>query len=153
MALWNLVIIGSDNGLLPDGTKPLSEPMMTCHQHGIHLWEIPQEVLKIFLLKWVWNRAGASTTRVLVLPKMINMNILKTLYSSTDFPVLVLVCFKYSPQPWFENYSIAITSRSAMGQWNDHQQQVFYTFPRDSQFFSPIYFWAGWYKTKVGSQN
>ena len=29
------------------------------------------------------SRAGASTTRVLVLPKMINMNILKTLYSST----------------------------------------------------------------------
>ena len=42
------------------------------------------------------NRGGASTTRVLVLPKLINMNILKTLYSSTtpssDFPVLILVC-------------------------------------------------------------
>ena len=38
------------------------------------------------------SRAGASTTRVLVLSKMVNMNILKTSYSSTDFPVLVLVC-------------------------------------------------------------
>ena len=42
-------------------------------------------------------RAGASTTLVLVLPKMINMNILKTLYSSTDFPVLVLVCWVLAP--------------------------------------------------------
>ena len=37
-------------------------------------------------------RAEASTTRVLILSKMINMNIKKTLYSSTDFPLLVLVC-------------------------------------------------------------
>ena len=43
------------------------------------------------------TRAGASTTRVLVLPKMINMNTLKTLYSSTDFPVLVLVCSVLAP--------------------------------------------------------
>ena len=42
-------------------------------------------------------RAGASTTPVLVLPKMINMNILKTLYSSTDFPVLVLICSVLTP--------------------------------------------------------
>ena len=45
------------------------------------------------------DRAGASTTRVLVMPKMINMNILKTLYSSTDFPVLVLVCWVLAPAP------------------------------------------------------
>ena len=31
------------------------------------------------------------------LPKMINMNILKTLHSSTDFPVLVLVCSVLTP--------------------------------------------------------
>ena len=43
------------------------------------------------------TRAGASTTRVLVWYKMINMNILKTLYSSTDFPVLVLVCSVLAP--------------------------------------------------------
>ena len=27
----NLVDIGSGNGLLPDGTKPLPEPMLTSH--------------------------------------------------------------------------------------------------------------------------
>ena len=28
-ALWILVNIGSGNGLVPDGTKPLPEPMLT----------------------------------------------------------------------------------------------------------------------------
>ena len=28
------VNIGSGNGLLPDGTKPLPEPMLTYHQEG-----------------------------------------------------------------------------------------------------------------------
>ena len=32
MALENLVNTGSGNGLLPDGTKPLTEPMLTYHQ-------------------------------------------------------------------------------------------------------------------------
>ena len=32
-AIWRQiwVNIGSGNGLLPDGTKPLPEPMLTCH--------------------------------------------------------------------------------------------------------------------------
>ena len=34
MATEFLVNIGSGNGLLPDGTKPLSEPMLTYHQSG-----------------------------------------------------------------------------------------------------------------------
>ena len=35
MTLYGYIIwvnIGSGNGLLPDGTKPLPEPMLTCHQ-------------------------------------------------------------------------------------------------------------------------
>ena len=32
MASWIWVNIGSGNGLLPDGTKPLPEPMLTYHQ-------------------------------------------------------------------------------------------------------------------------
>ena len=40
---------------------------------------------------------GDHYSGTLVLPKMINMNILKTLYSSTDFPVLVLVCSVLAP--------------------------------------------------------
>ena len=34
MALEILVNTGSSNGLLPDGTKPLPEPMLTYHQQG-----------------------------------------------------------------------------------------------------------------------
>ena len=39
-AVWNLALrrnlvsIGSGNGLLPDGTKPLPGPTLTCHQWG-----------------------------------------------------------------------------------------------------------------------
>ena len=32
MVLDILVNIGSGNGLLPDGTKPLAEPMLTYHK-------------------------------------------------------------------------------------------------------------------------
>ena len=32
MASWILVNIGSDNDLLPDGTKPLREPPLTYHR-------------------------------------------------------------------------------------------------------------------------
>ena len=44
-----LVNIGSGNGLLPDGTKPLPEPMLTIHPSslGIHLREISQEMPQI----------------------------------------------------------------------------------------------------------
>ena len=34
MALDFLINTGSGSGLLPDGTKPLPEPMLTCHQLG-----------------------------------------------------------------------------------------------------------------------
>ena len=30
--MYNWVNIGSDNGLLPDRTKSLPDPMLTCHQ-------------------------------------------------------------------------------------------------------------------------
>ena len=33
-ATWICVNIGSSNGLVPDGTKPLPEPMLTYHQQG-----------------------------------------------------------------------------------------------------------------------
>ena len=49
-------------------------------------------------------RAGASTTRVLVLPKMINMNILKTSYSSATPALMFQYSYsyvQYSPKPWF----------------------------------------------------
>ena len=34
MATWVWVKIGSGYGLLPDGTKPLPDPMLTYHQLG-----------------------------------------------------------------------------------------------------------------------
>ena len=58
-----------------------------------------------------WTRAGASTTRVLVLYKMINMNILKTLYSSTTRVLIFQYSYsyvQYSPQPWLELTAIEI---------------------------------------------
>ena len=58
-------------------------------------------------------RAGASTTRVLVLPKMINMNILKTLYSSTTQVVIFQYSYsyvQYSPQPCWRHQAITWTN-------------------------------------------
>ena len=50
------------------------------------------------------SRAGARTTRVIVLHKMINTNILKTLYSSTTRVLIFQYSYsyvQYSPQPWW----------------------------------------------------
>ena len=50
MATMILENIGSGNGLLPDGTKPLPEPMLTYHQRGsvAFFWEqVSQELLKV----------------------------------------------------------------------------------------------------------
>ena len=36
---WSLVNIGSGNGLVPSGKKPLTEPMMTCcHKASLDVW-------------------------------------------------------------------------------------------------------------------
>ena len=49
--IWNLVNIDSGNGLLPNGTKPLPEPMLTNHGilsiFRIHLRKSSQEMLKV----------------------------------------------------------------------------------------------------------
>ena len=55
---YALVNIDSGNGLLPDGTKPLPEPMLTNHKLGycgIHLRVVLREMLKISFLKCVWK--------------------------------------------------------------------------------------------------
>ena len=45
---------GSGEGLMPDDTKPLPEPMITNHKYtrscGIQMRAISQEILKIFIL-------------------------------------------------------------------------------------------------------
>ena len=47
MATEILDNIGSGNGLLTDGTKPLPEPMLTYHQKGFVAFFISQELLKV----------------------------------------------------------------------------------------------------------
>ena len=68
--IW--INIGSANGLLPDGTKPLPEPMLTDHQWSpsdIHIRAILQEMpqpsvtkicLKITYLNFYSNFQGAN---------------------------------------------------------------------------------------------
>ena len=66
--IW--VNIGSGNGLLPDGIKPLPEPMLTDYQSSdIHIRAISQEMLqssitkihlKITYLKFHSNFPGAN---------------------------------------------------------------------------------------------
>ena len=46
MVTWISVNIGLGNGLLPDGTKPLPEPMLT-YRHCNYLRTIFQEMLKM----------------------------------------------------------------------------------------------------------
>ena len=67
-----LINIGSGNGLLPDGTKPLPEPMLTDHQWTpvtFHIRAISQQMLqpsitkiclKIACLKFRLNFPGAN---------------------------------------------------------------------------------------------
>ena len=52
MASYNFLNIGSGDGLLPGGTKPLTESMLTNHQYycGVDRRAILQEVLKIYIL-------------------------------------------------------------------------------------------------------
>ena len=67
MALWShmateiWVNIGSGNGLLPDGTKPLPEPRLTNYQRGLvafiwFIWgEFHRECSGDLSLIWVWK--------------------------------------------------------------------------------------------------
>ena len=50
MATWIWINTGAGNGLLPDGTKPLHEPILTVKIYGIHLRVSSQEMPKISLL-------------------------------------------------------------------------------------------------------
>ena len=55
------------------------------------------------------DRAGSSTTRVLVLPQMMNMNILKTLYSGTTRVLIFQHSYsyvQYSSQPIFNTKNV-----------------------------------------------
>ena len=72
--IW--VNIGSGDGLLCDGTKPLPEPMLTDHQwgpSGVHIRTISQEIpqpsitkihLKITYLNFHSNFPGANELKV-----------------------------------------------------------------------------------------
>ena len=57
-----LVNIGSDNGLLPDGTKPLPETMLTNHQRNLveFTWNFTGNAQDIYVYHsfsfWWWSR-------------------------------------------------------------------------------------------------
>ena len=56
--IQNWVNIGSDNGLLPDGTKPLPEPMSTYHKWGpvtISWGQFQERPLSQELLEWTYK--------------------------------------------------------------------------------------------------
>ena len=78
MAAGIWVNIGSGNGLLPDGTKPLPEPMLTYHQgtkgfiggqfkkrYLSHQW--PNLTGKLLIWKFLWNLPGTNDLRCYVL--------------------------------------------------------------------------------------
>ena len=78
MATWIWVNIGSGNGLLPDGTKQLPEPMLTDHQwHSciIVQGQFHKRCLNHQSLKSIWkylkflsNFPGANQLRVTLTP-------------------------------------------------------------------------------------
>ena len=58
MAAWILVNIGAGNGLLPDGTKPLPEPMLTNLQQGLVAFtggQFHRKCSTNLSLIWVWK--------------------------------------------------------------------------------------------------
>ena len=127
----NILLSSLNKQLFHPNWYPLSEPMLTqihvnIWYHNIltlktnfseilieiHTFPVTKNAFENVVCKMAVNlsrphcvktRAGASTTRVLVLPKMINMNILKTLYSSTTRVLIFQYSYsyvEYSPQPW-----------------------------------------------------
>ena len=84
------------------------------------------------------SRAGASTTRVLILPKMINMNILKTLYSSTTRVLIFQYSYsyvEYSPQPCIlVIFEISLNSKAFSWWWRNGV-----SIPRGRRFHSRNY--------------
>ena len=67
MATYILVNIDSGNGLLPDGTKPLPEPMLTYQQRCsvTFKWEeFHMKVLSIWFLKYVRKLHSETTSKL-----------------------------------------------------------------------------------------
>ena len=58
MALWNLINIDWGNDLVPSGTKPLPQPMLTYHQRSpvLFIWgQLCLNCSSYQSLKWVWK--------------------------------------------------------------------------------------------------
>ena len=56
------VNIGSGNGLLPDNTKPLHEPMLTYHQSFV-LWYLSKSNLTKMIIKPLWQHGPSLQWR------------------------------------------------------------------------------------------
>ena len=103
---WGLVTLFGDKdlgqhwlrySLLPDGIKPLPEPMLTDHQEGLvafvsgQFHKIPRPPftkvsLKITCLKLNWNLPGANE---------LNLNVTKSHSSIAISPIVLKFCSNY----------------------------------------------------------
>ena len=100
-SIW--VSIGSDNGLLPEDSKPLPEPMLTTHllkSTDIHLRAVSQEVLppsitkfslKITFLKFHSNLPGSNELNNLSLHQRFQDQLICIMKNSSHFPTDVCV--------------------------------------------------------------
>ena len=69
MASWNSLSIGSGNGLVPDGTKPSPEPVMTWNPRQPSRWnltenenDIDNENQENIKVPHYWTLAGTATS-------------------------------------------------------------------------------------------
>ena len=58
--------IGWDNGVLPDDTKPLPEPILTCHQWGIVAFSVSNHQPHDCLLNRLFRRRSKKTSKLRV---------------------------------------------------------------------------------------
>ena len=98
MALEILVNTGSGNGLLPDGTKPLPEPMLTYHQQGsvAFIWGHHH---RRFEDTHQWSKIENYTYKITLSytgGQWVNMHIelLHDIMTCLDWTLLVLISFK-----------------------------------------------------------
>ena len=106
MASWVFVNIGTGNDLLPDGTKPISDPMLT-HYHfmwhsseGIMIWK--SEIYKSAKQEWkfLWSKLH---------PDLLGTHqFIYTILSDAGSNIFVQVVETYQVSYWSQNKMAAI---------------------------------------------
>ena len=114
--------IGSGNGLLPDGNKPLTEPILTSPRvfYGTYQWPISPEILKIWIHLISLNKANLRdliAATGLVISNWIQM---------VNFSAHVTV--KFDGWPWktirhfFYTTSSFVHNFKSIGEWKPYLQ-------------------------------